>query len=334
MQNPPTYPPKPPSGPLNQLWDLPVKDLVLLPITPIPDEDKERHALYSLLLLALMASFWNGNKRGATGTYPWREKQKRPDGRGYIGGEYFGHNIAALGVDGRGQVIDFDFNHNYLFDSTVEHAESRLVRRIFSLVHLHDGWMTRDPDTPLPAKNMATFLTDVTVYTSLESCSQCAGIMTLGTVKDVVFLQRDHGQCSIGNILRNLGTRSGNSYLPPNPIPADLFGFPYFDRLEQGFAKFAAEVAQRPFWISDDGKTRDVSPSIASYLCTDDVLKIVTEAAATLQNLKAVNYPTYKPTKNGQPISGALTNGEVLEHVRKFRIYADTLGRRGTPHQM
>src|SRR3981189_2447238 len=42
---------------------------------------------------------------------------------------YLGHNIACIAVDGNGEIIDFDFNHNDLFRSSAEHAESRMVRR-------------------------------------------------------------------------------------------------------------------------------------------------------------------------------------------------------------
>lgn len=337
------YPEKPKDGPLNKLWDGPVRDLVSLPAPTFSAAEKERHSIYSLLVLALMAAFWNGNKKGSGGEYPWRPKQRNANGT-YDGGDYLGHNIACIGVDGAGRVIDFDFNHNYVFDSTVEHAESRLVRRIFGLVHLHDGWMTRDPSVPVPTKPKATFLSDVTIYTSLESCSQCSGMMALGTVKEVVFLQSDPGQFSIGNILRNLGVRAQaqNPYLPPNPIPGDLFDFPYFNQLNQGYAKFSTDIATKPFYkpaVGDPDKTA----SITSYLCTDEVCDIAKAAAAELST-KVANYPNYKPAKNtpavpvnpppvAQP-NGALTNAEALDHVRAFLGYAVGWGRRGTPHRL
>jgi hypothetical protein len=112
MQTEPNYPTRPAEGPLDQLWDRPVKDLVQLRAKTLTPEEQERHTLYSLLVLALMAAFWNGNKHGPTGDYPWRKDQKNPNGPGYQGGDYLGHNIACIGVDSRGHVIDFDFNHN------------------------------------------------------------------------------------------------------------------------------------------------------------------------------------------------------------------------------
>ncbi len=49
------------------------------------------------------------------------------------GDRYLGHNIACIAVDENGSILDFDFNHNELFNSSAEHAEARLVRRLFSL---------------------------------------------------------------------------------------------------------------------------------------------------------------------------------------------------------
>src|SRR5262249_22014479 len=131
--------------------------------------------------------YWNGNKYGQDGEYPWRPKQKRTNGR-YQGGDYLGHNIACIAVDGEGEIIDFDFNHNDMLNSSVEHAESRLIRRIFSLAQLNNGWATRDVQAPAPPIPYSNVLSDVSIYTTLESCSQCSGIMALGSVKEVIFL--------------------------------------------------------------------------------------------------------------------------------------------------
>src|SRR5262249_43677080 len=104
-----------------------------------------------LALMSLLRQNWNGNKKGAIGNYParpnqiWRELDKdiflyrpRPAGELDVGEprkvDYLGHNIACLAVDGDGDIIDFDFNHNEVFSSSVEHAESRLIRRL--LVHV------------------------------------------------------------------------------------------------------------------------------------------------------------------------------------------------------
>jgi tRNA(Arg) A34 adenosine deaminase TadA len=203
-----------PKAPIARNWEKPLYIVATVPALNLAEEIKERHRIYALLLFALMRRFFNGNKNGLRGEYPWREKQKDDEGR-YIGGDYLGHNIGAVAVDGTGEVIDFDFNHNQIFGSSAEHAEARLIRRIFSLTQLYDGWATRGPDDTPRTKGYSTVLGNVTVYTSLESCAQCSGVMALGQVGQVVYLQRDPGTYHIGkyhvesNVARDRRWRSG-----------------------------------------------------------------------------------------------------------------------------
>ena len=89
-----------------------------------------------------------------------------PEGSRINWDRYLGHNIACIAVDGNGAIIDFDFNHNDFFRSTVEHAESRLVRRLFSLTPIYDSWKTGQR---IDDRSKAFSLSDVTLYTSLES---------------------------------------------------------------------------------------------------------------------------------------------------------------------
>jgi tRNA(Arg) A34 adenosine deaminase TadA len=326
------YPPRPESGRLYDFWDAQVKDLVLLPTPTLSEEQKERHILYSLVLMALVAHYWNGNKRGRAGTYPWREKQKGHGGE-YIGGDYLGHNIASLAVDAQGEIIDFDFNHNEILNSSVEHAESRLVRRVFSLTQLNNGWATSDVTSPTPPVNYSNMLSDVTVYTSLESCSQCSGIMALGSVKEVVFLQRDPGQNSIGNILRKLSP-VGATYTAPLPIPADILGLGYFGDLDSRYRTFAQEVDTKPFYMATDGKA-DKSSSITSFLCTDSALEVFSHAKARFQAIQSASYPDFRPKGiNGQVVPNSFTNQDVANHIHRFFEYASIDGRRGTPHKL
>ena len=152
------------NAPLAKYWQRQVYELAGVDIaTSVPDLSneavKERHRIYSLLLMALVVRFWNGNKNGPLGTYPYRDHQKEPGqpagsasfryrGDSVAGGydrnriewnRYIGHNIACIGVDGNGDIIDFDFNHNDVYRSSVEHAEARLVRRLFSLTDIFNS---------------------------------------------------------------------------------------------------------------------------------------------------------------------------------------------------
>ena len=78
MSSASTYPPRPASGRLNDLWDSPVKDLVLLPAPTLSAALVERHLLYCYLLMAILAYYWNGNKHGRFGTYPGGRDRSGP----------------------------------------------------------------------------------------------------------------------------------------------------------------------------------------------------------------------------------------------------------------
>lgn len=323
-----THPPNP-EGRLKDFWNGPVRDLVSLSNPVLAPEVVERHNLFSLLTLALIEGYWNGNKKGAVGEYPWRASQQDPVTKRYAGGDYLGHNIACIAVDDRGAILDFDFNHNDVLNSSVEHAESRLIRRLFSLTQLYDYW---EGSTSTKGIAYSTVLSNVTIYTSLESCSQCSGIMALGSVKEVVFLQRDPGQNSIGNILRQLSPVGGR-YLPPLPIPANTLGLPFFDRLAKGYDAFASGVVTQPFFVAKDG-TKDHSSSITSYLCTDDAWQIAKDGAGAFTGFNP-GYPAYRPLDStGKPVPSGLSNAECFEHATRFLKYAVTDGHRGTPHKL
>lgn len=319
-------------GPLVEYWNRPVSELVAVQLSALDPAQRERHRLYSLVAMALGFRYWNGNKRGPDGEYPWRLSQRLPNAT-YAGGDYLGHNIVAVAVDGYGRIVDFDFNHNQIFSSSVEHAESRLIRRVFSLVQLRDDWrpkvMLLGQIAPGP-RPYSTVLRDVTIYTTLESCAQCAGIMTLGQVYQTVYLQRDPGMYLIGNILRNL-TQPG--LRAPLPIPGNAFGLEYFEQLNEAFQCFVTHVKEKPFHISTEGH-KDFSSSMTSFLCTDEARKIFGAAHDELYTFTP-KYGDFRPAASVTlPDGDVLSNEEVLTHLQRFLEYAVTKGQRGTPHKL
>lgn len=312
-------------------WDKPVSQLATLNRPVQSPADKERHTLYALGLMAITHKYWNGNKYGFHGVYPWNEPVSHSN-ENYHTEDYRGHNIAAFAVDGDGRIIDFEFNHNTLLNSSAEHAEARLVRRIFQLSQIHDSWNLSQ--SPFPKSDYTTFA-DVTIYTTLESCSQCSGVMALARVRQVVYLQEDPGMYMIGNILRNLTETT--KIEAPMPIGGNEFGLSYFDRLNKAFDDFPNKLREKPFFQPhDNSKKPNADPSITSFLCTDFSKSIFGAAENELTNLtlEKLCYPTHRPTSRaGVLLSSALTNAECLTEVRSFVEYAIQSGRRGTPHR-
>jgi tRNA(Arg) A34 adenosine deaminase TadA len=351
-----TCPPVPvidPNEPLAHYWQKQVCELADVDFKAASPEltnpaVMERHRIYCLLLMKLIHRFWNGNKRGPLGVYPLRAEQKEqgqdpsakafryrgdmfksPDPLRVNWDRYLGHNIACIAVDGKGEVIDFDFNHNDFFRSSAEHAESRMVRRLFSLTDVFDKWRTGEP---IPGKSRAVSLRDVTLYTSLESCAQCSGVMSLAQVKQVVYLQRDYTAYVIGNLMFNLAPG-----VTPIPIPAAKIDLPYFDKLNGALKTFNDDMLAakskddqaRAFFISPDGGTVDYSPSITSFLCTDTAFKIFAEGSAELDRLTLAHADETYPNDPER-----WSNGKCLHEVRRFYEYADVEGYRGSPHKL
>ena len=303
-------------------------------------EESERHSIYSYALMAITHHYWNGNKYGREFRYPMNTVEDPTLDTGTGGDTYLGHNIAALAVQHDGRIIDFDFNHNELFNSSVEHAESRLLRRLFSLTRIQESWR-EIPNAQLGSVVAATknsygnLLSKVTLYTTLESCAQCSGIMALAKLLQVVFLQTDPGQYSVGNIMRNMTVGTG---LPsPQPIPATSFKFSQHAQLDNAYSLFKARPKSEPMVTERDGKsTKDSgTTSITSFLCTKAAQRIFLEGSNCLKDFKPT-YPDYRPkeaTPDGITSTEPLTNREVLHEARSFVDYAIQLGQRGTPHR-
>ena len=350
--------------PFAERWEKPLRDIVNVPRAPELESDavKERHRIYCYLLMGLIQRFWNGNKHGPMGIYPGRANQKEPNQapnaavfryRGDMAttndplrvswDRYVGHNIACLAVEENGEIIDFEFNHNDFFRSSAEHAEARMVRRLYSLTDDFDTWKDRskaDDQKPTKTKSSKILLDRVTLYTSLESCAQCSGVMSLSRVKRVIYLQNDFTAYMIGNIMFNL---AGDG-VSPRPIPASDIGLAEFDELNTANLAFVRNVSDAEkrkdalggaFFVPplSDAQSRpdvdnaDFSPSITSFLCTDVAYDIFSKGTAKLTNVP-LQFPGEKLA-----IEGSLTNQQCLDEARRFFTYADIEGFRGSPHR-
>jgi len=340
---------------------------------------RDRHRIFCYLLMKLIVRFWNGNKRGPLGTYPLRQAQidrpqlperpqryrgdmmSNPGGLRVNWDRYLGHNIACIAVDGNGEIIDFDFNHNDFFRSSAEHAESRMVRRLFSLTDVFDGWKT---GRKVSDKPHIALLNDVTLYTSLESCAQCSGVMSLAGVRQIIYLQNDFTAYKIGNIMYNLANRGagvdsrGDAILDwqgkpvpslpgaPIPIAGSEIQLDEFKKLNDANLAFARNIiaakaangkdptdVEGAFFVPNSGRP-DFDPSITSFLCTDVALKIFQDGAAKLDTLNLDPASRDWKFPNRPDNKDILTNQECLDKARAFFVYADTEGYRGSPHKL
>jgi tRNA(Arg) A34 adenosine deaminase TadA len=322
-------PPPDVEGPLKERWSEPLGAIASLAPLELAEGQAERHRIYCLLLLALLAHYWTPLKHGRRGRYPWCEPTT-PEGAPPLDPDYLGHNIAALGVDRNGRVLDFEFNHNAVFDSSAEHAEARLVRRLYSLAHLSDSWSPALGAAQGNGRVRPRYvnLSDVTVYTSLESCSQCSGAMMLAQVKEVVYLQTDPHAFWIGRILHNLST---DNLKAPLPIAGSEVGLDHFAELNASYATFKQGVCEeRPFFVPETGDA-DLTPSLTSFLCTEGARAAFQRGADDFKELGGggpLRHSDYRPPD----APDALTNAAVVAEAGDFLAYAVDHGSRATPH--
>lgn len=317
-----------PDSNFEQWKDRKVSELASRPKISFSPEQTERHTIYSLALMSITLQYWNGNKYGRRVLYPLNEPIPTHS-PSKMADDYVGHNIAGFLVDGDGLIVDFDFNHNEIFNSSVEHAESRLLRRVFSLSQIHDSW---DLGSKLEHRHYSTLLKKASLYTTLESCAQCSGIMALAQVKEVIFLQTDPGQYSVGNMMRNM--TEATPLQSPATIPASWFGLAHFTALDSGYQSFRArpQNKENAFVLRADGSIIDgqsFSSSITSFLCTKLARDIFARAEGELLGWQ-LQHPAWKPDPTD---ARQLTNSGVLEEAKQFTRYATSVAQRGTPHR-
>lgn len=309
-----------------------VEELVRCEPPTLTRGEAERHTIYACALMAITHHYWNGNKYGRNLRYPLNTSTNPTTDGGTAGGDYLGHNITALAVDADGNIIDFDFNHNEVFNSSVEHAESRLLRRLFSLTQIQDTWKTAGATLAATKKEKLGYydslLSTVTLYTTLESCAQCSGIMALAKLAQVVFLQTDPGQYSVGNIMRNL--TQGTKLPAPQPIPAKSFGFRLHDELDSAYRSFRERGAGHPMVTDENGgliEYDSTTTSMTSFLCTKVAQDLFGQGKAMLDALQLAE-PDFRPAS-----PTAMSNAAALVEARAFVAYARDYGRRGAPHR-
>lgn len=314
---------------LPKYWSLPVSRLARPIRTQVSPEWKERHGIYAQLLMAINTWYFNPFKFGPEWEYPfapaivsyWSRKS------------YQGHNIAALAVDGHGHIIDFALNQNELYQSSIEHAEARLLRRVFALCEIHHSWHMHSAE----GANYSNLLSNVTVYTTLESCTQCTGIMTLAGVKEVIYLQTDPQMYNIGFIVRRLSrVASGAAYLQaPLPVAGSSLGLTAFSRLNDYFRRYRQLQARRvtPFALRHGPPYQEKfePDSITSFLCTREAYSVFEAAGKELvaRTSGQLNFPGFRPL----PDRHVLTNLGALREAKQFIKYVHQRRDRATAHK-
>lgn len=184
-----------------------------------------------------------------------------------------GHNIAAIMVKD-GHIISGARNCNFKTHNTTQHAEVRTI-----LNYLKNSG----------AEN----LKGCTIYTTLEPCVMCAGMMTQAQLDRVVYGQTDP---DYGKALERIQLDSHtlpNGFLPyPRPVKVEKSQYYICDKLDQLY------------------HFKQKNQSLTEWLRTNDVKNIYEEVYA---NFFGINSPKVQYKDN------TATLVEVTRYIRNFK---------------
>jgi tRNA(adenine34) deaminase len=181
------------------------------PAPPAPPQvtepsQAERDEIFSLLAFAVVQRQWQAEGVG--------------DPRGY--------NIGSVLVDKNACVVYWGLNSVNLAKNKTQHGEVRLMSCYLD--------RNREAGHPLPGAN----LKDYSIYTTLEPCAMCSGMMVLQAVRRTVYGQKDPG---FGDALERLefdGEQCGGYRPYPRPVPSVPSTLALRDRLETLFRNYCA----------------------------------------------------------------------------------------------
>jgi tRNA(Arg) A34 adenosine deaminase TadA len=159
-----------------------------------------------------------------------------------------GHNIGCVLVDSNSFPVAWNVNCVTVLDNGTQHGEVRVVQEFLSSTNAS-----------------GKYIDGYSVYTTLEPCAMCTGMMTMTKAKRCVYVQADPGY---GSAIKGLNIvnypRVFQSYTPTT-LPQKV-------KLEQQFAGFM--------------KT---NPSITDYLLTTNAQAIYASALSDLNNYQVKN---------------------------------------------
>jgi len=165
-----------------------------------------------------------------------------------------GHNIGSVLVNGDHKVVYWARNSNKITGNGTQHGEVRLIRNYLAKVKTYN-------------------LKEHTVYTTLEPCAMCSGMMVLTNVQRTVYGQTDP---SFGRALERLSldSRAIHGYPPyPRKVRSDAVDEPTRYQLDAAFDRY----------VQSGGR------SITDWLRSDAAKLIYEQAQQRFNTMVAVN---------------------------------------------
>ena len=216
----------------------------------------ERDRIFSLVAYGVVYKNW---QTGTWGT---------PDARGY--------NIGGVLVDDDDQIVCWARNSVIRLGNDTQHGEVRLM-----VNYLHN-----DQDE--------VALHDYKLYTSLEPCAMCSGMMTMQSVRTTIYGQTDP---SFGDALERLelnSTSLPNGYCPyPRPVQSEPSDLEQRRQLDEAYAASSAPDGTT-------GPSAQTNHSLTVFLTTETAREIYASAAESL-----ASYELEHPEENQTVLAAA-----------------------------
>jgi tRNA(Arg) A34 adenosine deaminase TadA len=188
-------------------------------------------ALLSLLLLACGPAAHNHRPEAEAASTPAQLERDeiymllayavvRKDWQSGAGAPPRGHNIGSVLVDPDGEVVFWARNANKVTGNASQHGEVRLIRNYL-------------------AEHEPSYLKGYTVYTTLEPCAMCSGMMVLTQVERAVYGQTDP---AYGKALERLALDSHglpDGFRPyPRPVRSERSDNPIRRALDRNYGDY------------------------------------------------------------------------------------------------
>ena len=170
-----------------------------------------------------------------------------------------GHNIGSILVDKNSVPVFWARNSVTVLDDSSQHGEVRTIQSF------------------LNCPGVGKYVNGYSVYTTLEPCAMCTGMMAMTQVSNVVYVQEDPEYGGAPEALKMITfPRQFNTYTP--------VGLAQKTNLEQGWSYY--KIGKNP------------APSITDYLKSDDAKNIYNSAGLSLNSYKVKNRANNVVKKN------------------------------------
>lgn len=225
---------------------------------------EEMDTIYSLLAYALVYQDWQPE-------HTRREKRR-------------GYNIGALLVDPENQPVQAGLNCINIANNATQHGELRAMMDYIGQTNCFN-------------------LEGFTIYTTLEPCIMCAGMMIMTAVKKVVFGQHDVMFSKAFERL-SLDTSEAGGFAPyPRQVKAQASTTAYCKKLDDAYSDFLEVESEKMlarFLASDTAKTiyADAFRAFTNYQVRYPENKVYLEAAR-----KFLKNFAYEPAFNSPSIN-------------------------------